>query len=198
MLRALVIALILIPSFAFAATKVNIDTKNSLVRWKGSKAFTNDFHNGTVNFSGGHLLMEKDKVTGGEFIVDMNTIQNDDIKDNAAKAKLVGHLSSADFFDTANHKEAKYVIQKATPGKNGELTFDGTLTVRGKSHPLRLVSQVKKEGKIWIANGKTDFDRTKFDVKYNSQGAFPDLVKTGKDKIINDKVDLEFNVQTAI
>ncbi|MFG1516227.1 YceI family protein, partial [Halobacteriovorax sp. ZH3_bin.1] len=40
------------------------------------------------------------------------------------------------------------------------------------------------------ATGKVSFDRTKFGIKYRST-----LLGTVADKVIHDKVDLEFNVQ---
>jgi hypothetical protein len=56
---------------------------------------------------------------------------------------------------------------------------------------------VKKDGAVWVATGKMQLDRTKYDVKYSSQTVFPDLIKKGKDKVIADQIDLDFTVKTA-
>ncbi len=45
--------------------------------------------------------------------------------------------------------------------------------------------------------GTADFDRSKYDVKYNSQAFFPDLIKTGKDKVIKNTIELEFDLKTV-
>ncbi len=197
MTRTLIATLILMPAFAFAAaTKLPIDTQNSSIKWKGSKAFVNDFHTGTVNIKDGFVMVDGEKLVGGEFNIDMESIKNEDVKDPKNQEKLVGHLKSADFFDTANHKTAKYVIKKVTQKSPTEATVDGELTVRGKTQPMSMTTTMKKEGKTYVATGKTDFDRTKYDVKYNSQDHFPNLIKTGKDKIINNRIDLDFTIKT--
>lgn len=199
MLRALMTTLVLVPVVAFAAPKqVNIDTASSQVKWKGNKVFVpGDGHHGTVNISKGNLTVDGDKITGGEFTIDMTTIKNEDVKDAGMQGKLIGHLNSADFFDTATHKEAKYVITKVTSGKNGEYTFDGNMTIRGTTNPQSVKANVKKEGNAWVATGKMQIDRTKYGVKYSSQTAFPDLIKKGKDKVINDQIEIDFSVKTA-
>jgi polyisoprenoid-binding protein YceI len=201
MIRILSIALFTLTStFAFAAPeKANIDPKNSIVKWAGSKIFVKTLHKGTVVVSGGFLNIDDGKVVGGEIIVDMTTIKDQDLADPGMQAKLVGHLNSADFFDTAHFKEAKFVITKATLVKKGpdsDYVFDGNLTIHGKTNPATINAKVSSQGKMWIAFGDFKFDRTLFDVKYNSKGAFPDLIKSGKDKIIADEVDLAFTVKT--
>jgi len=202
MLRTFLTALVLIPTVAFAANKqaekqVSIDTQASKVNWKGSKLFVSDAHHGTVSLSGGNLTMSGDKITGGEFTIDMTSIKDEDLTDAGYNKKLVGHLNSPDFFDTAQFKDAKYVITKATASKNGEYTFDGNLTIHGVTQPQQMKAIVKKEGGAWVATGQLSFDRTKFNVKYSSQTAFPDLVKKGKDKIIGDQIDIDYTIKTA-
>lgn len=197
MLRTVIAALVLVPSLAFAAaTKVSVDKNASSLKWKGTKVFSSDAHVGTVNISGGNLMVDGDKLTGGEIVIDMTTIKNTDVTDAGMNGKLVGHLNSPDFFDTANNKEAKFVIKKSTVGAGGEMTIDGDLTIRGKTNPQTIKAKVTKEGKNWVATGKTEIDRTQYGVKHNSQSAFPNLVKTGKDKVINDKIELDFTIKT--
>jgi len=196
MLRILLASLVLAPTLAFAATQVPLDLDNSSIKWKGSKSFIKDFHTGTVKISNGHVTLEGDNIVGGEFTIDMNSIQNTDLKDGAMQGKLVGHLMSQDFFDVSKHSTAKFVIKNVVKGKNDTYTFEGDLTIRDKTNPQKITTRVKKEGKTLVAKGNTDFDRTKYGVMYNSQGAFPDLVKAGKDKVISDRVDLEFTIKT--
>lgn len=198
MLKALISIALVIPAVAFAAPKqVNIDSQSSTVTWSGGKAFTSDKHSGSVALSGGSLMMDGEKITGGELVVDMTTIKNEDIKDAGMQAKLVGHLHSPDFFDTTNHKQAKFVIKKATAGKNGEYTFSGDMTIRGKTQPQTVKAKVVKENNLWVATGTIEVDRTKFDVKYNSKDFFPDMLKSAKDKVINNNISLSFTVKTA-
>jgi hypothetical protein len=55
---------------------------------------------------------------------------------------------------------------------------------------------VKKDGAVMVATGKLELDRTKFDVKYNSKSFVPDLVKSAKDKVIKNNIDLDFTIKT--
>jgi polyisoprenoid-binding protein YceI len=200
MLRiALVSLLALAPALAFAApTKVAVDTTASSVKWTGSKSLVDSKHNGTVKLSpSSFLMMNKDKITGGEIVVDMTTIENEDQKDPGYKAKLEGHLKSEDFFNVEKYKEAKFVVKKTTPNKDGSLLVDGDLTIRDVTAPAAITVKTAKDGKAWVATGTMKFDRSKFNVKYGSKAFFPDLVKKGKDKVIADEIDLDFTVKTA-
>jgi polyisoprenoid-binding protein YceI len=199
MLRTLFISLFIVPQIIFAApTKVAIDTKSSTITWKGAKEFVDGAHTGTVAIKEGFLTLNGDKVAGGEFVIDMTSIQNTDLTDASMKTKLIGHLSSPDFFDTAKHKDAKFVITKVVAKSATDMMFEGSLTIRGKTNPMSIPAVVKKEGTAMVATGKIEFDRTKFDIKYSSKSAVPDLVRMAKDKIIKDNVALEFNVKTQI
>ncbi len=126
----------------------------------------------------------------------MNKIENTDLADVAMKNKLVGHLQSADFFDTQKYQTATYKITKANKTLD-KVVLEGTLTIKGKPAPLRVNTVVTKDGKVYSAKGAADFDRTKYDVKYNSTSFFPDLVKTGKDKVIKNNIELEFDIKTV-
>lgn len=193
------VAVVLVPAFVFAApTQKMIDTKMSTVNWKGTKEFLNDSHTGTVSISSGFLTMDGEKITGGELVIDMNSIQDMDLKDDAMKQKLVSHLKSPDFFDVANHKDAKFVITKVISGKSAsEMTFEGNMTIRGETKSVKIPATVKKDGSTWGATGKVELDRTQFGVKYNSKSFVPDLVKTAKDKVIKNTIVIEFSVKTV-
>src|ERR1700733_8340446 len=56
--------------------KYVIDTKESVLTWKGSMVF--DFDKGDVGYvyiSKGELMIEKDSLVGGTVVIDMNTIE---------------------------------------------------------------------------------------------------------------------------
>lgn len=200
MLRNAMIALFaLLPMIAVAApVKVGVDTSMSKIQWQGTKALVNDSHTGSVEVKpSSFLTVEGDKVVGGEIVVDMTTIKNEDVKDATYNAKLVDHLKSPDFFDVANHKEAKFTIKKGSVQPDGKMLFEGDLNIRGTTQPGKILATVTKEGNTWVATGKMDFDRTKFNIKYNSKDFFPNLVKSGKDKVINNEINLTFTLKTA-
>lgn len=124
MFKKVVTLLAFVPAVALAApAQKMIDTAASTINWTGGKEFVSDKHSGTVALSNGFLTVDGDKIIGGEFTVDMNSIKNTDVTDPAMNGKLVGHLKSPDFFDVANHKDAKFVITKVTAKSATEQIF---------------------------------------------------------------------------
>jgi polyisoprenoid-binding protein YceI len=175
-MKSLVLVLSLVSAVSFAA----VDLSKSEVKWKGEKIAAGG-HEGTVTLKSADLVMEKDVVKSGTFVIDLNTIKTTDIKDDSAK-KLEGHLKSADFFDVAKYPTATLVVKSATAK-----TVKADLTIKGKTQPVEF--DVKNEGKALV--GTLKFDRTKFDVRYASGNYFKDLAA---DKVIKDEIVLDFKI----
>ena len=97
-----------VAQIADSAAKYNADTENSSVTWKGSKPAGE--HNGTINISEGYLAFEDGNLSGGNFIIDMNTIVNLDLESEEYNTKLVNHLKSADFFNVAENPFSVFAI----------------------------------------------------------------------------------------
>lgn len=138
----------------------------SFVSWKGVMLGVKE-HFGKISFKEGSLSTKGGQLTGGSFTVDMSTIvpldATYDEKKGSTKEKLVGHLSSPDFFDVANNPTATFVVKSV----NGNSAV-GTLTVRGKSNEETLTNIVisETEGSL-KANGNLKFDRKKYDVAFD-------------------------------
>ena len=75
----------------------NVDTAASILTWKGTKP--TGAHDGVVSLSSGGLVVENGTVTQGEFVIDMNTIVNNDMAGSDGAGKLEGHLKSGESFD---------------------------------------------------------------------------------------------------
>ena len=166
---------------AFAkAEKIEIDTTASKIIYVGKKV-TGE-HTGEVKLSSGHLNFDNGTLKGGEFIADMTTISNTDIKDPEYLGKFVGHMNSEDFFATNKYKTAKLVIKKVEKVKDNNYKVTGDLTIKDKTAPVTFNADATKEK----ATAKLTFDRTKYDIKYGSGKFFQGL----GDKMINDEVEL--------
>ena len=113
--------------------KKEVNAEKSSVTWKAYKVTGS--HTGTINIKSGSLEFDGDKLTSGEFVVDMTTINNTDLGEGG-KNKLNGHLNSGDFFDTANHSTSslKFTNVKATGKNSYEVT--GDLTIKGITKPV--------------------------------------------------------------
>ena len=93
-------------------------TENSLVNWTGSKL--GGQHIGTLNISDGQIEVAGDKVVGGKFTIDINSLTDLDMKPGEGKEKLEGHLKSADFFDVANNPTSTFEITEVNPTLDSE------------------------------------------------------------------------------
>ncbi len=169
-----------------------VDTKLSTLEWYAEKVTGK--HNGTILFSGGDIKNDHGNITG-TFEIDMNSIEDKDIKQGKGKIKLETHLKSADFFDAKTFPKSKFVITSVTQVKEikaggPNLTIKGLLTIKDKTNEIYFDALVKMEQNKITCNGSAVVDRSKYDIKYNSKTFFADI----GDKMINDEFTLKFNV----
>lgn len=181
--QTIVVALIIATiTFAFNTIEDGIKevkVETSSVTWKGYKVTGS--HMGNIALKQGSLEFKDGNLVGGEFTIDMTTVENTDME-GEYKAKLEGHLKSDDFFGVATYPTAKLVFNKVkSTGKNSyEVT--GDLTIKNKTNPVTF--DISIYGNKATANVK--IDRTKFDVRYGSTSFFDNL----QDKAIYDEFDL--------
>ncbi len=169
-------------STASFAQKKEIKTTESTINWTGKKITGS--HTGTLVFESGFLTLEADVLKAGEFVVDMTSLAVTDLAAGQGKEKLEGHLTSDDFFGTANYKSATLVITEATKAKAGVYTVKGDLTIKGKTNPIQFDLAV--DAKAGTAATTLKVDRTKYDIKYGSGSFFDNL----GDKAIDDAFEL--------
>jgi polyisoprenoid-binding protein YceI len=169
-------------SFSFTSIdgdKKEIKTESSKVIWKGYKVTGS--HEGTINIKSGALIFDADKLVGGEFVIDMTTINATDLEGNW-KNKLDGHLKSDDFFGVATYPTAALVFTKVEASGKNAYNVTGDLTIKGKTNPITFTISIY--GSKATANLK--IDRSKYDVRYGSTSFFDNL----QDKAIYDEFDL--------
>lgn len=172
------------------ATLYDMDNDNSTISWKANKKLGGG-HAGTFKPSMGRLAYDQGRVVAGEVNVNMKSL---DVTDDmgAGKAKLVGHLSSADFFDIEKFPSAKFVFQKIQPeadGSNGyNYTISGPLTMKGITKIISVPANIDvQESRIAVNSPVFTINRTDWGINYNSA-----LLGTVADKIINDEVEMSF------
>ena len=163
---------------------LSLDTENSLVKWKG-EMMGMYAHEGTLKFSEGTITMTDGEVTGGTFVVDMTSLtptdENFNPEEGKTKEKLVGHLSSDDFFAVESNPTASFTIAGVSGG-----TAAGTLNIRGKegAESVEGVS-VSTDGDAVTVNGTLKFDRKNYDVAFNHPM---------REMIISDNVQLDIEL----
>ncbi len=194
-MKQLLLLLSILVSFNFCfAEKVEIDLSNSQLTWLGKKV--SGQHNGTIKFKSGYLNIVDNEVTDGEFILDMNSITNLDIESPEYKAKLEGHLKSNDFFNVAEYPEGKFVIKGLKPATvpTEEASIIGELTIKNQTHLVQLPAKIVKVNNAFKGEAKATIDRTKWDIRYNSDKFF-DPAELG-DKLIYNDIEIGLVVAT--
>lgn len=163
--------------------KKEVKTSESTVTWKAYKV--GGSHVGTINLKSGALEFDGDKLVGGEFVVDMTTINTTDLQGDY-KNKLDGHLNSDDFFSTASNPTASLVFTNVKANGKNSYEVTGDLTIKGIKAPVTFDVSVYDTK----ATATLKVDRTKYDVKYGSG-----IIGTAKDKLIYDEFDLVVDLQ---
>ncbi|MDC1197334.1 YceI family protein [uncultured Algibacter sp.] len=177
-----IVALVTFTAFSFTTIEENkkeIKTDKSEVVWKGYKVTGS--HEGTIAIQSGSLTFEDEKLTGGEIVINMTTINTTDLE-GEYKGKLDGHLKSDDFFGVANYPTATLVFKDVTASGKNAYAVSGELTIKGKTNPVTFTISIYGSK----ATASLKVDRTEYDVRYGSASFFDGL----KDKAIYDEFDL--------
>ena len=161
--------------------KVNVET--SVVIWTGYKLTGQ--HQGSIALKEGELLFENETLTGGNFIIDMTTINTTDLQ-GRSKISLDGHLKNEDFFDVDKYKTAAMVIKTVKPTDVGYLVI-ADLTIKEITKEISFNMLVSENS----ATANLKIDRTKFNITYKSVS----LGNVLKDKAIYDEFDLRVKLE---
>ncbi len=183
MKNILIFFLIISSGLSLNAQKLTADTEKSQLNWLGEKVTGQ--HDGTIKLKSGWLNWENNRITSGEFLIDMTTI-----KDRESNAKLEGHLKSGDFFAVDKFPTAKIVLSGSTPFDKGTGVVKGTLTIKENTNPIEFKAAMKKDADgVWFYSNIV-IDRTKYNVRYGSGSFFDNL----GDKTIFDDFKLRVNL----
>ncbi len=165
----------------------NIKQDESSLVWTGREVSTSS-HYGTINFTSGQFEIADGLISQGEFLVDMTSINVQDLT-GGSKERLEGHLRSDDFFSVESFPTAYLNISGSELISNGKWMVNGTLSIKDISHPVLFEMANTEDG--W--NASLVFDRSKYNVKFRSGTFFENL----GDKLIYDDIELEINLKTS-
>jgi polyisoprenoid-binding protein YceI len=160
-----------------AQEKLHININKSTIKWIGELTFHFGGHDGYINFKEGYFIKSKDVITGGEFIIDMNSITNSDIKEKRGKDSLVKHLMESDFFDVEKHPLAKLVITSVEYFEDTSMRIHASLTLKGITKPIQFNATPNYQKKSLTTKFK--IDRRAWNVTYKSKfknGAISDAI----------------------
>lgn len=150
-----------------------ITDSSSQVSFVGSKP-TGE-HSGTFGLTEGALLVNNNAVSGGKFIININSLNITDIKDDPkSKADLEGHLKSADFFDAGKWPVAQfeitsvesYVADSSSKIKDANHLVKGNLTLKDSTKNIAFPAKLIVEGNKVSATANFNIDRSLWGINY--------------------------------
>ncbi|WP_298878211.1 YceI family protein [uncultured Polaribacter sp.] len=154
-------------NIAQSQEKLTINTQKSSIKWIGEYIFYFGGHDGFINFKEGYFIKTNDVITGGEFIIDMNSITNTDIENKKANKGLVNHLKDPDFFDVNKYPLAKLVITKTEYFEDKTMRIHANLTLKGITKPIKFNATPNYQDKTLKTRFK--IDRREWNVSYKSK-----------------------------
>jgi len=171
------------------SSQVQMDLSQSSIKWIGKEITTKE-HFGALRFSKAQLEFNGDVLTGGEFIVDMTTLDVQDLS-GGGKQRLEGHLRSDDFFSVNKHQTSYLKINEVLPPElsrieadNNSFEVSGELTIKGITQPIVFTLKPVSD-QSYVAD--LTFDRSDYNVRFRSGSFFENL----GDKLILDDIKLE-------
>lgn len=168
MKNKLLLVLILLSSITInSQEKLNIDITKSTIKWIGELTFHFGGHDGYIKFTEGHFIKTGDIITGGEFVIDMNSITNTDIKEQRGKDNLVKHLKDPDFFDVKKYPIAKLSITKVEYFEDKSMRIKANFTLKGITKTIQFNASPNYNEKS--LRTKFKLDRRKWNVNYKSK-----------------------------
>ena len=183
-LKSIALALLAFVTLSTTAQTKKVDAAKSTINWVGKKV--TGAHEGTINLKEGALIFKGKKLVGGNFTVDMTSINTTDLT-GEYKGKLDGHLKADDFFGTDKYPNSKLVFKKIADKGNGVYSVTANLTIKDVTNPIKFDVNVKGN----VATTTLKIDRTKYGIKYGSGSFFDNL----GDKTINDEFQLDVTLQ---
>jgi len=135
-----------------------------------AKPWAVDAKKSSISFSGQHV----GKTFKGSFGAWQADIDFDPAKPEAAKVAVTIDLASAktgdamydktlpsaDWFDVAKARQAKFVATKISKTGDNAYVADGTLTIRGKAVPVKMPFTLNINGDTATMDGKVTLTRT--------------------------------------
>jgi polyisoprenoid-binding protein YceI len=163
---------------------IALDLQKSTVKWIGTKL--KGKHHGSIKIAEGNIVVKDNKVVGGKFLLDMTSIENEDMKDDAKmKAKLEGHLKSEDFFNVGKFPKATFEITSINEA-TGVSSVTGNLTIKDVTKGVTFPAKINygSDKKPVSATANFNINRQLWGISFPGQ----------PDNLIKDEINLDLNL----
>ena len=176
-----------------SANAQTFEVTDGKVFWAATKV--GGAHNGSFTVSRGKIAVENGAVTGGVFMIDINSMTEVTMS-GEMNTKFLTHMKSDDFFDAANHPQGQFTIVSIEPltgNAEANSSVKGNLELNGITKSVTFPANILVlEDKVSVVSPKFTINRTEWDMKYNAA-----IIGTAADKIIHDDVALNVQLEAA-
>jgi polyisoprenoid-binding protein YceI len=173
-----------------------VDTASSWIKFTGNGVGKN--HPGTFKLNYGATAVRNDTVSGGAFVININSMQMEQ-KEDAIKTKLRPHLLSGDFFDAEKFGTATFEITNVVPYEvekdakkslvdGANFMVRGNLKLKDVTKNISFPARIDLDGNTLKAKSNFDIDRTEWQMNYRND-------KTLGDKFISETVNVELYLE---
>ena len=169
-----------------------VDTPNSRINWQATE-LVGGGHNGYILLTKGAMTVNQGQITGGEFIIDMNSITVVDLKPGEGKEDLEAHLKDSDFFEVATYPTGVFTITSVSPltgNPDATHTITGNLMLKGINKSISVPAKLEiTDTAVKASTAQFTIDRTQWNVMFHAG-----VLGTAKDDIINDQVGIQLQL----
>lgn len=172
-----------------------LDTAASYIRFTGHGVGKN--HPGRFHLSSGKLAVADDKISGGEFVINIKSLEVEE-KGEMFQNKLKPHLLSGDFFDADKFATARFEITKIEPYtpnsadssvvEGANFNISGNLTLKNETKNVTFPAHIDLDNNTLKAKANFDVDRRQWQMNYGND-------KSLGDKFISETVNIQLDLQ---
>lgn len=158
-----------------------------VVNWLGKRTIGN-LHTGSIKVKSGELKVIDGRLVSGSVLLDMGSINVNNLKDPGAKADLESHLKDSDFFEVKKYPTGEFKIVEVIPSSlpDFNLVVSGKLTLKGKTNHVNIPAKLTiTDTELTAQSASFVINRTQWGINFQSG-----FLGTAKDKIIEDIVPL--------
>jgi len=147
-----------------------VDTVESQVLWFCGNHF------GCVNLESGYISLLNGKISSGSFIIDMNSIYDDDItENNLLRITLDNIIKSDQFFNTEEYPTSIFTILKVEKTDSLKYHVTGNLKIKDRAKDIEFDSNIKiLEDRFLVSTNIINIDRTEWGINSLSEKFDPE------------------------
>lgn len=120
----------------------------------------------------GHFRAQSGEGTVGEGGSVTGSLTIDAASIDTGNRRRDDHLRSADFFEVETHPSLRFDLSRATLSGTGRATLDGTLTIKGATHPLQVPASFNRAADgVEVQADVPDLDRREWGLTWAKMGA---------------------------